>query len=324
MSTPALRALRQHFPSSEIWFLAKHPVRQVLSPCSFNDQWLEPPNNSPFVTAIALKRQKFTHAILLANSFRSALAVALARIPSRIGYARDGRGPLLTGRLHPPKLPNGRFKPISAIDYYLAAASSLGAAAADRMPELRVKTRDSEQLMAKLPELADRSGPIVVIVPGAAFGPSKCWLPERFAQTADWLIDKYKAVVVTSVAPGATEQQIANKISAISRRNLVNLAERPISLNELKALCGIADLVITNDTGPRHIAIALRRKVITLFGPNDPAWTDAGYEDEIRIIGDAPCAPCGKPNCRKPQHLCMKSITVEMVCSAAEALFGRQ
>jgi heptosyltransferase-2 len=192
------------------------------------------------------------------------------------------------------------------------------------MPELHVAARDSEQLTARLPELADRSRPIVVIVPGGAFGPSKCWPPKRFAQTADWLIDKYGAVVVTSVAPDATEQQIANEISAISRHNLVNLAQRPMSLTELKALFSIADLVITNDTGPRHIAIALRRKVITLFGPNDPAWTDTGYENEIRIIGDAPCAPCGKPKCRKPQHLCMKSITVEMVFSTAETLFGRQ
>jgi heptosyltransferase-2 len=82
----------------------------------------------------------------------------------------------------------------------------------------------------------------------------------------------------------------------------------------------VADLVISNDTGPRHIAIALKRKVITLFGPNDPAWTDTGYENEIKIVGDAPCAPCTKPVCKMSEHLCMQAITVDMVCNAAEKL----
>jgi heptosyltransferase-2 len=88
----------------------------------------------------------------------------------------------------------------------------------------------------------------------------------------------------------------------------------------LKVLFSIADLVISNDTGPRHIAAAFGRKVITLFGPNDPAWTDTGYENEIQIVGDVPCAPCGKPVCRKSEHLCMQAITVEMVCNAAKKL----
>ena len=79
-------------------------------------------------------------------------------------------------------------------------------------------------------------------------------------------------------------------------------------------------MVISNDTGPRHIAIALKRKVVTLFGPNDPAWTETDYKDEIKIIGDAPCAPCEKPVCKKNEHLCMQAITVEMVCNAAKKL----
>ncbi|NIT23694.1 MAG: hypothetical protein GTN53_14430, partial [Candidatus Aminicenantes bacterium] len=71
----------------------------------------------------------------------------------------------------------------------------------------------------------------------------------------------------------------------------------PLSLGELKALFSIADLVISNDTGPRHIAIALGRKVVTLFGPNNPIWTNTNYENEIQIIGNVHCAPCSKPKC---------------------------
>ena len=320
LCTPALRAIRRHFKSSPISFFAKPVIREVLSPSSFNDIWLEQQNSNPFVIAKMLKRHKFTHAILFKNSFASALAVLLAKIPSRIGYAREGRSPLLTDKLYPPKLPNGKFKPISMIDYYLAIASWLGVDTADRNLELFIDPQDEQRLRTKLPEVFSSKGPVVVIIPGGAFGPSKCWLSRRFAQTADWLITNYNATVVVSVASNPAEKQIAKEICESSRHKFINLAEKPVTLGELKALFSNADLVISNDTGPRHIAIALRRKIITLFGPNDPAWTDTGYENEIQIIGDAPCAPCAKPLCKETEHLCMQAITVEMVCNAAKKL----
>ena len=93
------------------------------------------------------------------------------------------------------------------------------------------------------------------------------------------------------------EAEIANDICRSSKNKVYNLAETPLTPGELKALFAKAELVITNDTGPRHIAIALERKVITLFGPNDPVWTRTGYENEIEIIGHAACAPCAKPEC---------------------------
>ena len=325
LCTPALRAIRQHFNSCPISFFANAVVREVLSPSSFNDVWLEQQNNNPFVIAKMLKEHKFTHAILLKNSFASALATFWARIPLRIGYAREGRGFLLTDKLYPPKLAHGKFKPFSMIDYYLAIASRLGCdtSASDRAPELLIDPQAQEKLKAKLPEVASRSRPVVVIVPGGAFGPSKCWPSERFSQTADWLISNYNATVVISVSSAPAETQISKQICDCSKHKLINTAENTISLAELKALFSSADLVISNDTGPRHIAIALRRKIITLFGPNNPAWTDTGYEDEIKIVGDAPCAPCDKPICEKSEHLCMLANTVEMVCDAAKKLLEK-
>jgi len=320
LCTPALRAIRRHFESSRISFFAGPVIREVLSPSSFNDIWLEQQNNNPFAIAIMLKQYKFTHAILFKNSFASALAVLLAKIPSRIGYAREGRSLLLTDRLYPPKLPNGKFKPISMIDYYLAIASWLGADTAVRNLELSVDPQVEGRLRTKWPELSTCKGPVVVLVPGGAFGPSKCWPSDRFAQTADWLAENYNATVVVSVASDPVEKQIAREICDSSKHRLINLAEKPITLGELKALFSMAELVVSNDTGPRHIAIALRRKIITLFGPNDPAWTDTGCESEIQIVGDAPCAPCAKPVCKETEHLCMQAISVETVCDAAKQL----
>ena len=99
-----------------------------------------------------------------------------------------------------------------------------------------------------------------------------------------------------------------------------SLGDKPLTLGQLKALFLQADLVISNDTGPRHIAIALERKLITLFGPNDPSWTETGYENEIQLIGDVPCGPCQKPKCNQSEHKCMQVISVDMVCDAAGRL----
>jgi len=320
LCTPALRAIRQHFKSCKISFLAQPIVREVLSPSDFNNEWLEQRHKNPFAIAKMLQKHKFTHAILFKNSFASALAVFLAKIPSRIGYVREGRGPLLTDKLYPPRLPNGEFKPISMIDYYLAIASWLGGDTGNRSLELPIDPQCTKSLRSKLPELEHAAGPIVAIVPGGAYGLSKCWLSERFAQTADWLVTNYHATVVVSVSPSPAEKKIAKAICDLSRHKLITLAERPISLDELKALFSRADLVISNDTGPRHIAIALQRKIVTLLGPNNPAWTDTDYENEIQIVGNVPCAPCTQPLCKKSQHWCMQAVTIQMVCDAAKEL----
>jgi heptosyltransferase-2 len=324
LCTPALRSIRQRFHSSRITLLANPIVRQVLSPSRFNDRWLEQQSRNPFAVANKLKKREFAHAVVFKNSFGSALAVFLARIPSRIGYAREKRGILLTDKLHPEKLPNGKFKPVSMIDYYLAIAFALGGVTTDRRLELSVDPDDSESVKARLPEVITAAGPLVIFVPGGAFGPSKCWPSERFARTADRLIEQYNATVVVSVSPHPEERKIAAEICDVSKHKLVSLADKPVSVGELKALFSNADLVITNDTGPRHIAIALQRKVVTLFGPNDPVWTETDCADEIKIVGTAPCAPCQKPRCRKAEHLCMKSISVQAVCNAAQKLLGEK
>ncbi|HDY87669.1 MAG TPA: hypothetical protein ENH82_06060, partial [bacterium] len=175
LCTPALRAIRQHFGSSQISFLAKPAVRQVLSPSNFNDTWLEQQNSNPFAIAKMLKTHKFTHAILFKNSFGSALTTFMAGIPLRIGYAREKRGLLLTDKLRPPRSANGKFKPIPMVDYYLAITSWLGVDTDNRNLELLTDPQEEKKLKDKLPEITKPEGPVVIIVPGGAFGPSKCW-----------------------------------------------------------------------------------------------------------------------------------------------------
>ncbi len=325
LATPALRRLRNSLPRTEIYFLGGSVVREVLWPTPFCDEWLTIESKSPFRTAVLLRKHRFDRAILFSNSFRSALTCFLAGIQRRVGYARGGRGPLLTERHYAPRINRGPalargFAPRSMVDYYLELACETPGRVEDRRLELHVDAAASEQLASILPEAVEPAGPLIILVPGGAFGPSKCWLPERFAETADRLIGAYNALVVISVANNQAEREIARAIQSAGENTLVNLADTGLSLSQLKALYSRAELVITNDTGPRHIAIALRRKVITLFGPNDPAWTETGYEGEIKIVANVSCAPCAKPECPKPEHVCMRSLTVEQVVQAAERL----
>jgi len=320
LCTPALRAIRDYFKTDKIYFVGSKTVREILSPCEFNNGWIEQKTKNPFAIAKKLKGKGFTHAILFKNSFASALAVFWAGTPTRIGYAREGRGVFLTEKLYPPKVSALKFKPFSMIDYYLEVACRLGCDIQNRQIELQTTAEDTERLRLKIPELSKADGPIVVIVPGGAFGPSKIWPAKRFAAVIDQLIEKRKATVVVSVSP--QEKKIAEKICALSKYEPINGGQRNLGLGQLKALISMAGIVISNDTGPRHIAIAFKRKLVTLFGPNNPQWTQTDFGNEIKIIGQADCAPCNKPICKVQGHPCMDSITVETVYNRAEKLLN--
>lgn len=324
LSAPALRALRKGRGDSHITLLANRTVRDILSPCAFNDAWIDCEEANIVLLGLKLRKHRFDTVILFKNSFSAGLGAFLSGAPKRAGYARDGRGLFLTQKLKPLVGSDGRYKPVSMIDYYLEIVGALGCSADGRHTELAVDEGDVLSLSGKLPAVISSDAPLVILVPGGGFGPSKFWPAERFARIADRLVETYNAMVAISVAPNRIEESIASGICASSENKLINLARNPLSLGELKALFADASLVITNDTGPRHIAAALGRNTITLFGPNNPEWTRADYANEIQLSSPVPCAPCDKPTCKQPQHLCMENITVEMVWDAVEKILGNQ
>lgn len=316
MAIPALRSVRALYPEASITLMAPAFTREVLHPCPYCDDWLAAAKGT-LKTVSLLRGQSFDASILLKNSFGSALTVRLAGIGRRIGYAREGRSFLLTDKIAPPRAEDGSFKPSPMIEYYLEIAARLGGSTDARKPELTVEIACIESVRKKLPALNKTSGPLAVLVPGGAFGPSKLWPVQRYAQLADRLHAAYGATVFVSVAPVQAELAIAEQICQLATAPVVYPKQTALSGGELKALFGLADVVITNDTGPRHIAMALDRNVVSLFGPNNPQWTQTGHAKEIQIIGQAPCVPCEKPVCRQSRHLCMESITVEAVFEAA-------
>ncbi len=317
MATPALRAFRSHFNEAHITFLTSEFTRQILSPSPFCDDWITQPKGF-YQTVQRLRPHRFDAAVLLKNSFSSALTVRLAAIAQRIGYARDGRSFLLTESISPLRTETGNYKPAPMTDYYLKIAEHLGAPVESQKPQLSVTKESVQAVTEKLPDIINTKGPLIILVPGGAFGPSKLWMNERYAKLADKLHQMYQATIVLSVAPIKEEIQIAEEICEQAESNVIHLGKTGLSGGELKALFSLANLVITNDTGPRHIAIALDKHTISLFGPNNPQWTQTGHDKEIQIVGKAPCVPCDKPQCRQNQHLCMESIAVEDVLQAAK------
>jgi heptosyltransferase-2 len=315
LATGALRALRTHFDEASITYYGNAMTRQLLTPCDWYDDWLE--LMSPLKAMSRLRQQGFTQVILFKNSFGAAMTCFLAGIPKRIGYARDHRSWLLTHKLNPSRCPNGDFKPRSMVDYYLELCSFVGVRCQDRMPALDVSPEDKASVKAKLPCLTDASGPLVILVPGGAFGPSKCWSASAYAQLADKLYDSHRARLILSVSPSETERVISRDIVRHCSCPVTDLGDTPLTLGQLKALFEQADLVVSNDTGPRHMAIALKRRVITLFGPNDPKWTDTGYERETQIMAPSACICCQKPICKQPDQHCMDTITADSVHQTA-------
>ncbi len=379
MATPFLRTLRGLYPAAHIAAIHKPLLAAVLAGLPFVDQAIEfsevqkggGNRIDSRRTVEILNQGKFDLAILLPNSFRSALLAWRAGISHRVGYARENRGLLLNHRLkaqvrnypewlnfyartwartlikdqcHRPAseqllelrpkfgepkafeaifvdaagqqrqqtlrvgldmamvIPRLRgYQPMPTIDYYLEIAKYLGATELDKHMELGVGEVERAEAQAALEStgfvnptnttepsgtaagsagLVDGVNPLVVIVPGANFGSSKCWPPERFAVVADALIDPqgtYRASVVLAASPA--EKPVVDAILAASKHNASGrmiwsgaMANgRGISVGALKEIVRRSRMMICNDTGPRHFAAAFNVPTVALFGPTDHA-----------------------------------------------------
>jgi len=229
MFTPTIRAIRKGFPDAQIALLGRENPAAVLSPNPWCNEIIIDDGNIRGVIK-ALRAKSFDLAVLGPNSFRSALIIRLAGIKRRLGYVRDARGWLLTDKIVPPKDKSGRFTIIPAIDYYLTLAEYLGCPADDKRMELGVSSPDAQfaqTLFDKANIHEDR--PIVLINPGASYGPAKMYPADRFARVADLLIERHQAQIILSAVPA--ERPIASAVQRVMRYPIsLNLAEENISL----------------------------------------------------------------------------------------------
>jgi heptosyltransferase II len=339
MATPTLRAIRELMPQAHISYLMRRYVKPLYAGMPWADQLItyrtgktraKAGKGQFFDLAGRLRAGRFDLAVLLPNSFKSALVCKMARIPRILGYERDGRGFLLTDRLLPSK-DKGKFVPSPIVKYYLGLAHYLGSTHRDLKLELFVtpaEQREAQEVLARCgldPDLhrpaAAGGPPLVLLNPGAAFGAAKCWHPSSFAELADRFIEEQSATVLLSAAP--KERPIVDAIKRHMRHAPVDLSNKGTTLGSLKEIVRRCDLMVTNDTGPRHIAAAMDVPVVTVFGPTHPEWTEIYYAKERQVAVKVFCGPCQKKLCPL-DHRCMTRVTPGMVYSASVGLLQPQ
>ncbi len=251
------------------------------------------------------------------------------------GAAATEPGPL------PRRVLRRDFQPLPTIDYYLALAHYLERESAElkaitehddvRRMELGLTTAEIDEAQNSLTAQGiPADAPLALLFPGANFGASKCWMPERFAQVArdlarpggPWrmtvliggspaekpLVDAILAALpqVASVSPVSGPS--APRVMALGNFN--NSAG--VSLGAVKALVARSRLMVCNDTGPRHFAVAFNIPVVTLLGPTDPRWAETFFQQERQIQIPVPCGPCQLKTC-PIDHRCMQRIEPERV-----------
>lgn len=313
MATPALRAIRTAAPDAEIVAAVKGYVGPILQGNPYVDDMIVVDDVKGLRRHWWLRRRfrarAFDACVLLTNSFGSALPVWLAGVPVRIGYSGEGRGWMLSHR-RAPETEGGKRKPVPMPVYYQRLLDLVGIC--DAGPEYVVPPTDDErtEMTALLLELGrDTARPLIALNPGARFGASKLWAPERFGRLARRAEDA-GAQVLLMVGPG--EDDLAAAIRAEAGPGLLDTSRAVVPLGPLRALVEHVDLLVTTDSGPRHLAVAAGKPTVVVMGPTWPEWTNWNLEQTAVVRHDVPCGPCHQKTCPL-DHACMDLITVDEV-----------
>jgi len=302
LSLGAVRDLRRNFPRARLEVLARAWVADLYRAVGEVDAVRIA--RSPRADADAL-RGAFDAGVVLPNSFGTALALWRAGIPERWGYATEGRRLLLT---RAPRVP-ARVRGRSQVYYYRAMLAGVGlhvSAAPDvslRCPPEWTESARADRLLGP-----DGDGEWVGVNPGAFYGTAKRWLPERFAAVADTLAERGARIVLVG---GASERPIGEAIAA-QMRSPTRVLCGETTLPELVGVLARLRLLVTNDSGPMHLAAALGVPVVAVFGPTD--WRETHpVGDAHRIVREpVHCSPCGLREC-PIDHRCMRRVTVDRV-----------
>jgi heptosyltransferase II len=322
LALPALHAVRSRFAEAEISILARPYVADLYRDQQICNQLI------PYDPAGAhagfsgrerlvaeLRAQKFDIALLLQNAFDAAWLAWRAGIPERIGYARDGRGLLLTRAIPVPK----RHEiPAHERFYYLELLRR--AAWIDSLPgvdfiSLTVPEEKRWNAEDFLRQAGARSGVLrIAIGAGASYGSAKCWPATRYAELVNRLQSQTDADVL--LFGTAAEAAVSNAISGQLRHGRIDLTGNT-AIADLPALLSQCHLFIGNDSGAMHVAAAVGLPVVAVFGPTDPCGT-APVTPRCSIVQEKPyCSPCFLRRC-PTDHRCMRSITPDMVEAAAK------
>lgn len=341
MTTPALQRLREAHPEWHITLLTPEKLADLWQGQPFLDRVLTfSKADTAWKVGRRLHREQFTAAVAFPNSFRSALELFLARIPTRVGVARGGRNFLLNTVLAPrpeavrmrkrsaaevrvltarPAASGPAISPAAHhVHDYLHLTAALDASREPVPPRIFITDAETKQISEQL-GLTD-ARPWFGLNPGAEYGPAKRWPAERFAETAQALQKEMNCrwAIFGGAADVATAEAIAARLPGA-----LNLAGKT-TLRQLTAALKTCRIVITNDTGPMHLASAVGTPVVVPFGSTSPELTGPIFSPSAQVVRNPPpCAPCFRREC--PIDLrCLNGIDTRLVIDAARrALAGR-
>jgi heptosyltransferase II len=312
MATPFLLSVRQ-WAKGEMWAAGKPSAMQLFNGLDLFDRFLPYDGRSMagFFDLVAnLRKGRFDRGFILPHSFRSALLFFLGTVRERIGYGRNSRGMILTRVIE--EGPAG-LEP--TVEHYLRILD------AERIPRVTdsprlVVTEDEDRRFDE--RFSDVGRGHIVFIIGAQYGPSKCWPEAHFSRLADLLVEHYGVTVY--LLPGKGEEEIARRIRDRARHS-GSIGIKDMNVREMKVCLSRAALVVSNDTGPRHISAALSVPTVVILGPMDDQYTVYPSGVTRRVINDVPCRPCNRKECDR-DHQCLKGIAPEYVLEKAEEVFG--
>jgi len=336
MTVPALRELRRLLPNAHLTLATRPWAKGLFADADFVDDLLISDRRglgSVISQIAAWRKSRFDLAVVFPNAFEAALIPALARVPFRVGYATDGRSALLTNPLPLPEWRGSKHE----VFYYLNIIGELERlldgkqsgkqtgkqTVMEKQPDtfLRIsETRQTEglSLLRALGIRGNRS--LVALCPGSINSRAKRWPAERYAALADSLIEKLNAEVLLIGSPD--ELDVSLEVSRGMRNELVVLTGKT-DLAQVATVLSCVDLLVTNDTGPAHIAAALGRPTLVIFGPTNPLTTRP-FSSAAELVRHPPdCAPCMLRDC-PIDHRCMTAISPEEVFARAQAMLGRE
>lgn len=327
MCVPALRALRRLLPEAHIALVSRAGTSDIFLDAACADEVLIYPRTG-LVSALKQvgewKQHRFDLAVLFQNAFEAAAIAFMARVPVRVGYDTQRRGFLLT---HPIGLPAWKDKRhevfyylniVGELERALTGRSSLEATESDGEPDFALSIAETRKQEAR--ELLRRHGidkgtPLVLLCPGSVNSRAKRWPSERYAELSDQFIQSGAAVALIG---SPAEKDVSESVSSQTKHKPVMLTGET-SVAEVTALISVADLLVTNDTGPAHLGPAVGTPTVVIFGSTNPVTTRPFGPLGLVIRHPPDCAPCMLRDC-PIDHRCMTAITPVEVFEKASAL----
>ena len=329
MATPLLRAVRHHVGAdAHITGIVRPYVRDVLNGNPWLDQAIlynpraQNPEHRGWRLAQRLRRCRLDAVINLTSSPRTALLAWWSGAPVRVGYSRRGGWLFLNRLAHEPRV-GGLRVPHSAVDHYGRLAELIGGDFQDHQVQISTSIAERQAAEQAWQTLGLQSDlPLFGLNTGGAYGAAKRWPDEHFATLARYLIDRLGGQVL--VVCGPQEREAARQIQRLAQRPLLyTLADQPLSIGLTKAALGRCDLVVTTDSGPRHLAAAQGVATVTIFGPTDPRWSHNYAPHSVDVYHRLPCGPCARRVCPLQHHQCMRDLSPDEVYRNVERLWGQ-